>query len=41
MESRDRVKSALNHKATDRIPIDFGGTPVNGIHVLVIKKLRE
>ncbi len=41
MESRDRVKSALNHKATDRIPIDFGGTPVTGIHVLVIKKLRE
>ena len=41
MESRGRIKSALNHEATDRIPIDFGGSPVTGIHALVIKKLRD
>ena len=30
---RKRVLTALDHRAADRIPIDFGGTPVTGIHV--------
>ena len=41
MECRERIHSALRHKTTDRIPIDFGGSPVTGIHVLAIKKLRD
>ena len=31
MNSRERVKLALNHKEPDRVPIDFGGTNQTGI----------
>jgi hypothetical protein len=41
MNSKQRIKSALDHKSTDRIPVDFGGTPVTGIHVLAIEGLRD
>ena len=41
MTSKERIQTALNHKAPDRIPIDFGGSPVTGIHVLAIEKLRD
>jgi hypothetical protein len=39
--SRERLKTTLAHKAPDRITVDFGATPVTGIHVLAIQKLRE
>ena len=32
MSHRDRVRSALNHEETDRVPIDFGGGPATQIH---------
>jgi hypothetical protein len=38
---RDVVVSALNHRATARIPVDFGGTAVTGIHVSCVAALRE
>ena len=41
MTSRDRVIAALNHRAPDRIPIDFGGTTVTGMHVSCVTALRE
>lgn len=41
MTSKERLKTTLAHKAPDRIAIDFGATPVTGIHVLTIQKLRE
>jgi hypothetical protein len=41
MTSKERLKTTLAHKAPDRIAIDFGATPVTGIHVLIIQKLRE
>jgi len=41
MNSRQRIKAALEHRAPDRIPVDFGGTPVTGIHALVIEGLRD
>ena len=31
MQSRERVRAALSHREPDRIPIDFGSTPVTGI----------
>jgi uroporphyrinogen-III decarboxylase len=40
MKSKERLTNAINHKQPDRIPIDFGATPVSGIHVLVVEKLR-
>jgi hypothetical protein len=39
--SRRRVADALAHREPDRVPIDFGSTPVSGIHVSVVAALRE
>lgn len=41
ISSRERVRTALAHRQPDRVPIDFGGTPVTGIHVSVIAALRD
>jgi len=40
MTSKERVLRALDHKESDRIPIDFGGTAVTGIHVNIVHALR-
>ena len=39
--SRERVLSALDHRQPDRIPMDFGGTPVSGIHASCVLALRD
>ena len=41
MNSKRRILTTLSHNQPDRIPIDFGSTPVSGIHVLPIFKLRS
>ena len=41
MNSKERLKTSLAHKSPDQIVVDFGATPVTGIHVLVVRKLRE
>jgi hypothetical protein len=41
MTSKERTRKALAHESPDRTPIDFGATPVTGIHVLAIERLRE
>jgi len=41
MNSRERVRAALNHLETDRVPFDFGGTTVTGIHASVLARLRD
>ncbi len=41
MESRGRLKMALNHVQPDRIPVDFGSNGVTGIHVRIVEQLRE
>jgi hypothetical protein len=41
MTEKERVLAALNHKAPDKIPIDFGGTAVTGIHVSCVAALRD
>lgn len=40
MTSRERVKLALEHKAPDRVPVDFGGTVTTGIGAGTLYKLR-
>jgi len=40
MTSRERVQTALAHRAPDRIPVDFGSTAVTGIHVSCVAGLR-
>jgi hypothetical protein len=39
--SRDRLADTLNHRQPDRIPIDFGGTAVTGVHVSCVAALRD
>ena len=39
--SRERLVAALNHQQPDRVPIDFGGTAVTGIHVSCVAALRD
>ena len=41
MTARDRVRTTLDHREPDRIPMDLGGTPVTGIHVSVVAALRD
>lgn len=41
MNSRERLKLALDHKEPDRIPIDLGGSVVTGMHVTTVYLLRQ
>ncbi len=41
MNQRERVLAALNHEEPDKIPIDFGGTAVTGIHASCVAALRD
>ena len=41
MTSRERLQTTLSHKQPDRIPIDFGGTGVTGVHVSCVAALRD
>jgi hypothetical protein len=41
MNSKERFKTTLNHRLPEKVVIDFGSTPVTGIHVLAIQKIRE
>jgi hypothetical protein len=41
MNSRQKLKQTLNHGQPDGIVVDFGATPVTGIHVLAIENLRN
>jgi hypothetical protein len=39
--SRERVQLTLNHQEPDRVPIDFGGSMVTGMHVSTVYRLRQ
>jgi len=39
--SRERLARTLNHQQPDRIPIDFGGTSVTGVHASCVAALRD
>ncbi len=41
MDRRERLKSALEHKTPDKIPVDFDSTAVTGIHALAVANLRD
>jgi hypothetical protein len=38
---RERLLTTLNHKQPERIPIDFGGSPVTGVHASCVAALRD
>lgn len=39
--SRTRLRDALAHRPPDRVPVDFGGSLVSGLHVSCIAELRR
>ncbi len=41
MTSRERVELALEHKEADRVPLDLGASPVTGMHVDTVYRLRQ
>jgi len=41
MNSKEKILASLNHISQDKIPLDFGSTPVSGIHVRAVEKLRD
>ncbi|MBN1293711.1 MAG: methyltransferase [Candidatus Latescibacteria bacterium] len=41
MTPRERIQAALNHKQPDRVPVDFGSTPVSGIAAGTVYRLRQ
>lgn len=41
MTGRDRILAAINHNKPDRIPVDFGASPITGIHVKVVEAIRK
>ena len=38
--SRENLQKTLNHQQPDSLVVDFGASPVTGIHVLLVEKLR-
>ena len=41
MNSRERIRAALNHQPTDVLPIDFGGMRSTGISAIAYNKLLQ
>jgi len=41
MTSKERVKASLDHKDSDKVPVDFGGTAVTGMHASCVEALRK
>ncbi len=41
MTSRERVNNALNHKESDRVPMDLGSSAVTGMQADTVYKLRQ
>jgi hypothetical protein len=41
MNSRERVRLALNHQEADRVPLDLGGCGQTGMHVSTVYALRQ
>ena len=41
MTSRERVLAAINHKQTDKVPVDLGSTPSSGMSAIAYTKLNQ
>jgi len=39
--SRENLRKTLNHEQPDQLVVDFGASPVTGIHVRLVEQLRE
>lgn len=41
MTSKQRIRASIEHRAPDRVPVDFGSAAVTGIHCSVVEDLRR
>ncbi len=41
MNNKQLVLDSINHRDTNQVPVDFGATPVSGMHVSCVAGLRE
>ncbi len=41
MTSKQRLVAALHHQSSDKIPVDFGGSAVTGVHYTCVAALRD
>ena len=41
MDSRARLRAALDHRQPDRVCVDFGGTWITGIHASIVHQLKQ
>ncbi|MHC4394723.1 MAG: uroporphyrinogen decarboxylase family protein [Planctomycetota bacterium] len=41
MRCRQKVKKALNHEESDKVPVDFGASPVTGMHISRVAAVRD
>ncbi len=41
MDSKERIRCTLSHRQPDKPAVDFGATPVSGMHVSMVYKLRQ
>ncbi len=39
--SRERLLTTLSHRCPDRVPVDFGGSTVTGMHASSVAALRD
>ena len=39
MTGKERLQATINHREPDRVCVDFGATPVTGIHASIVNKL--
>ncbi|MFC1607022.1 uroporphyrinogen decarboxylase family protein [Candidatus Latescibacterota bacterium] len=41
MTPRERIQATINHRQPDRVAVDFGSTPVSGIAIDTVYRLRQ
>ncbi|MDV7399550.1 hypothetical protein RZS08_49510, partial [Arthrospira platensis SPKY1] len=41
MNSKQRIRAAVDHQQPDRLPMDFGSSFITGIHCSVVEALRK
>lgn len=41
MNSKGRIRTSIEHRTPDRVPVDFGSTAVTGMHVSAVAELRQ
>jgi hypothetical protein len=39
--SKENFKATINHRQPEKVVVDFGSSPVTGIHAVIVEKLRE